>query len=57
MGHISTTMPSGRRLVRTPTDYMKRLHEEACPNHAYPIRHKLKDCSMMRSFMTSGSLN
>jgi hypothetical protein len=30
--------------------------EEACPNHAYPIQHKLKDCGMMRSFLTLGSL-
>jgi hypothetical protein len=35
--------------------FKKRL-EEACPNHAYPVRHKLKDCGMMRSFMTTGSL-
>jgi hypothetical protein len=26
------------------------------PNHAYPVKHKLKDCGMMQSFMTSGSL-
>jgi hypothetical protein len=25
-------------------------------NHAYPVRHKHKDCGMMWSFMTSGSL-
>jgi hypothetical protein len=37
-------------------DHINRLLEEACPNHAYPIRHKLKDCGMMRSFMTSGPL-
>jgi hypothetical protein len=36
-------------------DHFKRLLEEACPNHAYPIRHKLKDCGMMRSFMTWGA--
>jgi hypothetical protein len=42
--------------VRLPTDYFKRLFEEACPNHAYPIWHKLKDCGMMRSFMTLRSL-
>jgi hypothetical protein len=29
-------------------------HDEK--NHAYPVRHKLKDCGMMRSFMTSGSI-
>jgi hypothetical protein len=39
-----------------PIDQFKRLLEEACPNHAYPIKHKLKDYGMMRSFMTSASL-
>jgi hypothetical protein len=38
-----------------PTNYIKRLLEEACPNHTYLIRKKLKDSGMMRSFMTSGS--
>jgi hypothetical protein len=37
-------------------DHIKRLLEEACLNHAYPIRHKLMDYGMMRSIMTSGSL-
>jgi hypothetical protein len=39
-----------------PIDHFKRLLEEACPNHAYPIRHNLKDYGMMRGFRTSGSL-
>jgi hypothetical protein len=30
--------------------------EEACPNHAYLIKHKLKECGMMRNFMTLGAL-
>jgi hypothetical protein len=37
-------------------DHFKRLLEEAYPNHAYPIRKKLKDCGTMGSFMTLGSL-
>jgi hypothetical protein len=53
---ISTDACSGKRLTRPPTDHFKRLLEEACPNLAYPVWHKLKECSMMRSFMTSGSL-
>jgi hypothetical protein len=32
------------------------LLKEAYRNHTYPIRHMLKDFSMMRSFMTSVSL-
>jgi hypothetical protein len=53
--HISTAVLSDRRLMKPPTDHFKRLLEEACSNHAYLVRHKLKDCGMMRSFMTSGS--
>jgi hypothetical protein len=40
----------------TPTDHFKSLLEEAYRNHTYPVRHILKGCGMMRSFMTSGSL-
>jgi hypothetical protein len=43
-------------LTRMPSDHSKRLLKEACPNHAYPIRQKLKDYGTMRSFMTSGPL-
>jgi hypothetical protein len=47
MGHVTATTHGGRRLTRTPSDHFKRLLDEACPNHAYPIRHKLKECGMM----------
>jgi hypothetical protein len=56
MGHILTTAHSDKHPVRAPTDHFKRLLEEACPNHAYTARHKLKDCNIMRSFMTSAFL-
>jgi hypothetical protein len=58
-----TTATTGRKAalawgasLAMHSDNFKRLLEEACPNHAYPIRHKLKDCDMMKSFMISGSL-
>jgi hypothetical protein len=38
-------------------DHFEKLLEETCPNHSYPVKHKLRDCSMMKSFMTSGSLS
>jgi hypothetical protein len=47
---------SDKCLMRPPMDHFKRLLKHAWPNHAYPVRHKLKDCDMMRSFITSGSL-
>jgi hypothetical protein len=51
----SSVTRSDKRQARPHTDHFKSLLEEASPNHAYLIRHKLKDCGMMRSFMTSGS--
>jgi hypothetical protein len=40
---ISIATLSNKRQVRPPKDHFKRLLNEACPKHAYPIRHKLKD--------------
>jgi hypothetical protein len=54
--HISTATHSDKHQAGPPTDHFQRVLEEACPNHTYPIRHKLKDCGMMTSFMTSQSL-
>jgi hypothetical protein len=34
---------------------LRGLLKEACPNHVYPIKHKHKDCDMMKNFMISGS--
>jgi hypothetical protein len=56
VGQVSTVVHSNKLLARPPMDHFKRLIEEACPNHAYPVKHKLKDCGMMWSFLTSGSL-
>jgi hypothetical protein len=55
MGHATTTAHNDKRQARPPTDHFKRLLEEACLNHAYPARHKLKDCDMMKNYMISGS--
>jgi hypothetical protein len=56
MEYVKTVGRSVKRQVQPRTDHFERLLEEACLNHAYHIKHKLKDCSMMKNFMTSGSL-
>jgi hypothetical protein len=55
MGHIATTTLSSKRQAWPPIDHFKQLLEEACLNHAYPIKHKLKDCGMIKNFMILGS--
>jgi hypothetical protein len=47
---------SVKRQVQPQIDHFVRLLEEACPNHAYPVKHKLKDNNMMKNFITLGSL-
>jgi hypothetical protein len=46
----------GKPQVRLPTDHFEKLLEETCLSHTYPIKHKLRDCGMMKNFMASGSL-
>jgi hypothetical protein len=39
--------------VWQPTDYFKKLLKATCPNLTYPVRHKLKECTMMKNYMTT----
>jgi hypothetical protein len=38
-----------------PRTTFEKLLEETCLNHVYPIKHRLRDCNMMKNFMASGS--
>jgi hypothetical protein len=37
-------------------DHLEKNLEKTWPNYAYPIKHKLRDCDMMKNFMASRSL-
>jgi hypothetical protein len=56
MLHAAAVVGSGKRQEWLSTDHFKKLFEEICPNHAYPIKYKLRDCGMMKNFMASRSL-
>jgi hypothetical protein len=56
MVHTMTITGSDKHQAWPPMDHFEKLLEEICPNHAYPIKHKPRDCGMMKNFMTSGSL-
>jgi hypothetical protein len=53
---IMTVERSVKHQAQPLIDHFERLLEAACPNHAYPIKHKLKDCSLMKNFMVLESL-
>jgi hypothetical protein len=44
-----------KRHACQPADHFVKLLEVTCPNHVYSIRHKLKECSMMKNYMTKGT--
>jgi hypothetical protein len=56
MVRTMATIGSGKHQVWPPIDHFEKLLEETCPNRTYPIKHKLRDCGMMKNFMVSGSL-
>jgi hypothetical protein len=38
---------------RQPIDHFEKLLKAICPNHVYSIRHKLKECTMMKNYMAT----
>jgi hypothetical protein len=56
MARAAAVADSGKRRVWLPMDHFKKLLEETCLNHAYPVKLKIRDCGMMKNFMAPGSL-
>jgi hypothetical protein len=50
------TTCSGKHHARPPIDHFEKLLQETCPSHAYSVKHKFRDCDMMKNFLASGSL-
>jgi hypothetical protein len=53
---VVAAIGSGKCQARPPMDHFKKLLEETCPNHAYPMKYKLKDRDMIKNFMALRSL-
>jgi hypothetical protein len=53
---IMTMECSSKHQAQPPTNHFERLLKEACPNHTYLVKHKLRDCIMMKNFIVSRSL-
>jgi hypothetical protein len=41
-----------KRCTRPPKGHFEKVLEATCPHHPYPIMHKLRDCTMMKTFMS-----
>ena len=45
----------GRKPTEGTPNHFEKLLEGPCPNHAFSVKHLLKDCSLMRWFLSRGS--
>jgi hypothetical protein len=50
---IAATEHDFKRQPQQPTNQFEKLVKATYPNHTYPIRHKLKECTMMKNYMTT----
>ena len=51
----ATERKAGRASTEGTPDHFDKLLEGPCPNHAFPIKHMCKDCSLMKRFFTGSS--
>jgi hypothetical protein len=54
-GFVAMVECDFKRQTRSHKDHFKKLPQVVCPRHPYPIKHKLKDYTMLKKFMTSGA--
>jgi hypothetical protein len=54
---VAATEHDFKRQVWPPKDHFEKLLVVTCPHHPYPVKHKLKDCTMMKNFMTPGAFS
>ena len=45
----------GRKPMEGTPNHFEKLLEGLCPNHAFHVKHLLKDCSLMWRFLSGGS--
>jgi len=52
---VATDRTGGWKPIEGTLSHFKKLLEGPCPNHAFPIKHLLKDYRLMRWFLSGGS--
>jgi hypothetical protein len=55
--YVASAERDFKHQVRWPNEHFVKLLEVAYLNHEYPMKHKLKECTMMKNFLTLGALS
>ena len=48
-------LKGGRKPMEGTMNHFEKMLEGPCLNHAFPVKHLLKDCSLIRRFLSEGS--
>ena len=51
----ATDHKGGRKPTEGALNHFEKMLEGPCPNHAFPVKHPLKDYSLMRKFLSESS--
>ena len=51
----AANLKGGRKPMEGTLNHFEKLIEGPCPNHAFRVKHLLKDCSLMQRFLSGGS--
>ena len=51
----TTDRKGGQKSTKSTPNHFEKLLKGPCLNHAFPVKHLLKDCSLMRRFLSEGS--
>jgi hypothetical protein len=52
--YVAATECNFKHQALQSKDHFEKLLEATCQNNLYPVKHKLKDFTMMKKFMTLG---
>jgi hypothetical protein len=52
---VASTERNFKQRTRLPKDHIEKVLEGPCPHHLYPVKHRLRDYTMMKRFMSSGT--
>ena len=51
----TTDRKGGQKPTDGTPNHFEKMLQGPCPNHAFPVKHLLKDCGLMRRFLSRGS--
>ena len=51
----ATDHKGGQKPTEGTPNHFKKLLKGLCPNHAFPVKHLLKDCGIIRKFLFGSS--